>query len=79
MPSEYKIRIQDIKSYPYRLKDSRKRIDNPQMKCPLPLFRKEGCGILSCKNDDRHPYNKWNKDTVTKLNRRHPKLVSVQK
>ena len=24
-------------------------------------------GILSCKNDDRHPYDKRNKDTTTKL------------
>ncbi len=25
-------------------------------------------GTLSCKNDDRHPYDKRNKDTATKLN-----------
>ena len=30
--------------------------------------KKGGCGILPCKNDDRHPYDKRNKNTATKLN-----------
>ena len=32
-----------------------------------PTEKKGECGILSCKDDDRHPYDKWNKDTATKL------------
>lgn len=30
--------------------------------------KKGKCGILSCKNDDRHPYDKRNKDTATQFN-----------
>ena len=30
--------------------------------------KKGECGTLSCKNDDRHSYNKRNTDTATKLN-----------
>ena len=30
--------------------------------------KKEECGILSCKNDDKHPYNKRNADTAMQLN-----------
>ena len=32
-----------------------------------PTEKKGECGTLSCKDDDRHPYDKWNKDTATKL------------
>ena len=35
----------------------------------FPYSGKKGkCGILSCKNDDRHPYDIRNTDTATKLN-----------
>ena len=35
----------------------------------FPCSGKKGeCGIQSCKNDDRHPYDKRNTDTATKLN-----------
>ena len=44
---------------------NRKWIYNPQRKSPLSLLE---CRILSCKNDDRHPYDKRNTDTATKLN-----------
>lgn len=30
--------------------------------------KKGECGTLSCKDDDRHPYDKQNKDIATKLN-----------
>ena len=30
--------------------------------------KKGECGTLPCKNDDRHPYDKRNTDTATKLN-----------
>ena len=38
---EYGTRIQDIKSYPYRSKNRRKRIHNSQRKSPPPPFWKE--------------------------------------
>ena len=35
----------------------------------ISLFREKGkCEILSCKNDNRHPYNKQNTNKATKLN-----------
>lgn len=40
-----------------------------EWKFPHPLFWKKGeCGILFCKNDDRHPCDKRNADTATELN-----------
>lgn len=38
------------------------------MSSSLILERKEECGILSCKNDDKHLYNKRNEGTAMQLN-----------
>ena len=35
---------------------------------PVQVRKKGECGTLFCKNDDRHPYDKRNMDTATKLN-----------
>lgn len=70
MPWKRVQRIQDIKSYQYKLKDNRKRRPISTRKCsssPYPE-KKEKCGVLSRKNDDTHPYDKQNTDTATKLN-----------
>ena len=48
-------------------KDNRKRIHNPQRKYPLLLLRKERRIRNPGKDDDRHPYDKRNTDTATKL------------
>ena len=46
---EYGIRIQDIKSYPYKSKDRRKRIYNPHRSILFSYSGKKGeCGALSC-------------------------------
>ena len=41
---------------------------SPKGSVLLPYSGKKGeCGTLFCKDDDRHPYDKRNTDTATKL------------